>query len=958
MAVSVAANPLLQLTSLGQSIWYDQMRRALLTSGELKRLIEEDGVRGLTSNPTIFEKAIGGSTDYVEELSQLAEQGKSVDDIYQALVVEDIGNAADVFRKLYDQSGGTDGYCSLEVSPKLAYDTKGTVEEAKRLFKALSRPNVMIKIPATPQGIPAIEEAIAAGMNVNVTLIFSKEVYEQVAEAYIRGLERRVAANQPVDRIASVASFFVSRIDAAADKELSGKMAATQDPAAKAKMEKLLGKTAIANAKVAYDAFKQIFHGDRFAKVRAKGGHPQRQLWASTSTKNPKYRDTIYVEELIGPETVDTVPPATLVAFRDHGLVRASLPENLAGAKQTLADLESCGVSLKKITEDLAKEGVQSFIDSFEKLMNVIEARRDEAITHVLDRQTASLGKYESDVNATLKKMDESGFVARVWKKDAPLWKSEPAHQQIIKNALGWLHVTDVVQEHAGELKAFAEQIRKEGYKHVVVLGMGGSSLCPEVLRRTFGKQQGWPELLVLDSTVPAAVSALEKKVDLTKTLFLVASKSGTTTEPVMFHHYFYARVKEKLGDKAGRNFIAVTDPDTLLKKEADRDGFRRVFLNPADIGGRYSALSFFGMVPFTLMGGDVERLLDRAHHAMHACADCIGAAENPGARLGAAIGTLTRAGRDKLTLIADKPIDSVGLWIEQLIAESTGKEGKGILPVAGEPVGAPEVYGNDRIFVHLYAGERPDKNTEQKVAALEAAGHPVIRHRLHDAYDLGEEFFVWEFATAVAGQLIGIDPFDQPNVQESKDNTKRLLGELSKTGKLPEQQLLIKKGDLAIYSDPPATFVAAGKDDSFATALAKQLAQIRSGDYVALTAYIEETAEHDAYLEKIRVAIRNRWKVATTVGYGPRFLHSTGQLHKGGGANGVFLQMTAAPANDLKIPGETFTFGQLCKSQSLGDFQSLASRKRRAVSIDLGVSIIEGLNLILQTAEKPPINS
>jgi transaldolase/glucose-6-phosphate isomerase len=663
------------------------------------------------------------------------------------------------------------------------------------------------------------------------------------------------------------------------------------------------------------------------------------------------------VEELIGPETVDTIPPQTLDAFRDHGRVRQSLEENLDGARQVLADLEASGISLKKITEQLTEEGVKSFSDSFEKLMEVIEARRDESITHLLDRETGRLGRYEQDVDAALKKMDD-GLVTRIWKHDAALWKSEPAHQQIIKNALGWLTVPELLHEHAAELKAFAEQIRKEGYQHVVVLGMGGSSLCPEVLRRSFGKQSGWPELLVLDSTVPNAVAHLEKRLDLAKTLFIVASKSGTTTEPVMFHHYFYARVKEKLGARAGQNFIAITDPDTQLKKEGDRDGFRRIFLNPADIGGRYSALSFFGMVPFALMGGDVEHLVDRAHHAMHACAGCLTANENPGARLGATLGTLANAGRDKLTLIADPPIDSVGLWIEQLIAESTGKEGKGILPVAGEPLGAPEVYGSDRIFVHLYCGEKPDPSNEQKLAALEAAGHPVIRHRLHDRYDLGEEFFVWEFATAIAGKLLGIDPFDQPNVQESKDNTKRLLGELQKTGKLPQQQLLLQEGDFSIWSQPPAKCVAAAKQDTFPTLLAKQLLELKSGDYVALTAYIEETAEHDAYLQRIRAAIRDRWKVATTVGYGPRFLHSTGQLHKGGPANGLFIQITSASVADVKIPGETFTFGQLNQAQSLGDFQSLAQRQRRAIRVELGAGLIEGLDLMLRTVTHPPQKS
>jgi len=485
------------------------------------------------------------------------------------------------------------------------------------------------------------------------------------------------------------------------------------------------------------------------------------------------------------------------------------------------------------------------------------------------------------------------------------------------------------------------------------VLGMGGSSLCPEVLRRTFGKIAGYPELLVLDSTVPAAVRDLEGKIDVSKTLFIVASKSGGTTEPQMFHHYFLARVKEKLGDRAGQNFIAITDPGTKLAEEAARDGFRRVFLNPADIGGRYSALSYFGMVPFALMGGDVAELLNRAHHAMHACSDVVPAAENPGARLGAAIGILAAAGRDKLTFVTTAPISSLGLWTEQLVAESTGKEGKGIVPIAGEALGSPSAYSDDRIFVYVYTQGREDGDVEAKLKALESAGHPVLRARLHDALDLGEEFFLWEFATAIAGRFLGIDPFDQPNVQESKDNTKRLLGEFNKNGKLPEQQVVFKGDAVSVFADSPATFAPAKSGDNLAEVIAAQLSQVRAHDYVALTAYIEENPTHEALIQQIRLAIRDRWKVATTTGYGPRFLHSTGQLHKGGADNGVFLQITAHPAGDIKIPGESFTFGLLKDAQSLGDYQSLAQRHRRAVRLELGANVEAGLRALLAVVQK-----
>ncbi len=378
---------------------------------------------------------------------------------------------------------------------------------------------------------------------------------------------------------------------------------------------------------------------------------------------------------------------------------------------------------MKAVTDKLTEEGVKSFSDSFKELLGVIEARRDEVTRGTLDRHTAALGPYEEDFQAALKSLDKENFVSRMWKKDSTLWKSDPEHGTIIGNALGWLTVVETMQPHVGELVSFADEIRKAGFEFAVVLGMGGSSLCPEVLARTFGKKDGYPQLFVLDSTVPTAIRHLEQKINVGKTLFIVSSKSGTTTEPQMFHRYFYDRVKKVKGDSAGENFVAITDPGTQLVREAGHDHFRRVFLNMPDIGGRYSALSYFGMVPFAVMGGDLKTLLSRAAHATHACAGPVGTSENPGARLGAILGSLANAGRNKLTLITPPPLSSLGLWIEQLIAESTGKEGKGVVPVAGEPLGPPEVYGNDRIFAYIHTHGAKTGDIEEKLSALEAAG-------------------------------------------------------------------------------------------------------------------------------------------------------------------------------------------------------------------------------------------
>ncbi|HXZ80241.1 MAG TPA: bifunctional transaldolase/phosoglucose isomerase [Terriglobales bacterium] len=945
-------NPLVQLGALGQSVWMDQIRRALLTSGELKKMIREDDLRGLTSNPTIFEKAISGSNDYADSLRALARKGASVTEIYDALVTEDIAGAADSFRGVYDRHKGNDGYVSLEVSPLLAHDTARTIKEAKALFTQLNRPNVMIKVPGTAEGLPAIEELIASGLNINVTLIFSVEVYEQVTEAYIKGLERRVAAAQPINNIASVASFFVSRIDTAVDKELDKRLAQTTDQALKNRISALHGQAAIANAKLAYDSFKRIFNSSRFATLKARGARVQRPLWASTSTKNPKYSDVMYVETLIGPDTVDTMPPQTIDAYRDHGKPTLTLEKGLDEAHKVFAELKALGIDFKAVTDKLTVDGVRLFAESYEQLLEVIRDRRDEVVSAILERHTAALGKYQSTVDEALKGLEKQDYVARAWKKDSTVWKSEPEHQKTISNALGWLTVPQLVTEDLPDLAAFDEEVRGAGFEDAVVLGMGGSSLCPEVLSLTFGRRNGSPRLHVLDSTVPAAILHLEQQINLQKTLFIVSSKSGTTTEPQMFYRYFFDRVKQIRGKKAGENFVAITDPGTQLQQEAERNGFRRVFLNPADIGGRYSALSYFGMVPLAVMGGPFSALLGHAVEAMHACSAAVPANENPGLRLGAAIGALANAGRNKVTFITPPPIDSLALWIEQLIAESTGKEGKGIVPVAGEPLGPPEIYGDDRVFVYIRTKSVTSPDIERKLEALQAAGHPVLRHILLDSQDLGQEFFLWEFATPVAGKLLGIDPFDQPNVQESKDNTRRLLAEYSKNGKLAQQELIVTEGSIHVLSDSENRSALANGSSSLSDAIQAHLARVRPGDYVAITQYIDELPQYDDLLQQMRVLIRNQTHAATTTGYGPRFLHSTSQLHQGGLDSGVFIQITSEDVEDVKIPGEVFSFGILKQAQALGDFESLSRRHRRAIRIDLGRNVEVGLKQLLAVVQ------
>ncbi|HZS10068.1 MAG TPA: bifunctional transaldolase/phosoglucose isomerase [Blastocatellia bacterium] len=944
-------NPLVELQKLGQSIWYDNIRRALIETGDIQNKITNDDLRGVTSNPAIFEKAITGSSDYNSAMQKLIAEGKTVEEIYEAVTVEDIQNTCTLLLPVYERTKGIDGYVSLEVSPLLAHDTDGSIAEARKLWAKLGRKNAMIKIPATPEGLPAIQTLISEGINVNVTLIFSRESYAQVAEAYISGLEKRAAAGQPVDHIASVASFFVSRVDTAIDPQLEFRIRRSTDDAEKAKLSALLGKAAVANARLAYQDFKKIFAGPRFAALKAKGARVQRQLWASTGTKNPQYSDVLYVDQLIGPDTVNTVPPATFTAYRDHGKPSLTLETDIAGAQQVFDQLAEIGIDIAQVTQQLQDEGVKSFMDSFGTLIDSITSKHSLLTSGILDRQTTSLGSYSEGVQAAIKQADKDTWVRRIWKKDASLWKSDEAHQKIIKNALGWVTVPDLLAANAEELAAFSQRIRNDGFTHVMLLGMGGSSLCPEVFRRTFGKAAGFPELHVLDSTDPATVKSFEQRVDLPHTLFIVASKSGGTTEPLMFYKYFFNRMIEIKGDKAGENFVAITDPGTLMEEMAKADKFRRIFLNPADIGGRYSALSFFGMVPAALQGFDFKTLLDRAERALHACAPPVPTEDNPAVRLGAILGTMANNGRDKLTLSMSPQIASLGLWIEQLIAESTGKDGKGIVPIAGETLGAPGSYGNDRLFVHTSVGQI-DSETDGKLRALEAAGHPVVRRVMHDTLDLGEEFYVWEMATAIAGAVMGINSFDQPNVQESKDNTKALLEEYKKNSKLPAQALAAEGSGLAVFADAE-TIQQLGAGHAADEFIAAHIARVKPGDYVALLDYIQETDENDQLIQAIRTHLRDALHVATTTGYGPRFLHSTGQLHKGGADSGVFLQLTADTAKDVPLPGEPFTFGTLKQAQALGDFQSLASRHRRAIRVHLGKDITAGLRSLLEIVQQ-----
>jgi transaldolase / glucose-6-phosphate isomerase len=900
-------NPLLALTEQGQSVWYDYLRRSLISSGELERLIREDGLRGMTSNPAIFEKAITGSSDYDDQLAELrGKGGGDPGELFLELALRDIASAADEFRPVYDSTDGGDGFVSIEVSPTLAHDTEGTITEARRLWSALERPNVMIKVPATPEGLPAIRALIARGVNVNITLLFGVPVYEQVVEAYLSGLEELVEGDGDPSHVASVASFFVSRIDTAVDALL-------EDHGEEGTA--LRGKVAIANAKIAYQRYQELFAGERWERLAAKGAHTQRLLWASTSTKDPALPDVYYVEGLIGPDTVDTVPPATFDAFRDHGRVRLSLAENVDEARATLAALEALGISLDEVTGKVLADGVRLFDEAYAKLLDAVT----KATGSLADRQTLSLADdLHKGVDATLVDWDEHDKCGRLWRRDSSLWTGADESEW-----LGWLGIADEELAHVERLERI--QREAEAFEQALLLGMGGSSLAPEVLSLTFGHSERNPELHVLDSTDPAQVRAVEEGIDPQRTMFIVSSKSGTTLEPNIFKDYFFERAPD------GTQWMAITDPGSKLEEVARRDGFRRVAHGVKSIGGRYSALSNFGMAPAATAGLDFHVLLERAHEMAHACAACVPIRENPGVVLGAAIGVAHNAGRNKLTIVTSPPIHDFGAWLEQLLAESTGKQGKGVIPVDREPLGAPEVYDDDRLFAYVRLQDGADPEQDRAVDALVQAGHPVIRIDLPAREDLGGQFFQWEFATAVAGAVIGINPFDQPDVEASKEETRKLTAAYEEKGSLPPEEPFFEGDGFALFGEAPG-----GSDGSLEDHLRAHVDRLGAGDYFALLAYIQMTDAHERALTEIRRRIRDRRKVATCAGFGPRFLHSTGQAYKGGPNSGVFLQITCDDAADLEVPGRRYTFGVVKAAQARGDFEVLKARGRRALRVHM----------------------
>lgn len=916
--------------TLGQSIWYDNISRKLIASGDLQALVDA-GITGVTSNPSIFEKAIESSDDYDAAIAQKAKTTEcTAETIFESIAIEDIQRAADLLRPVYERTAARDGYVSFEVSPYLAHDTQRTIADAKRLWRAIDRKNLMIKVPATSAGIAAIRRLTSEGININVTLLFAQSAYEAAALAYLEGLEIYAASGGDLRHVASVASFFVSRIDSVIDAKLAAR---GSDTTQSANAQTLAGQIAIANARLAYAWYQELLETPRWQALAAQGAQAQRLLWASTSTKNPNYSPTLYIDTLIAPDTVNTIPADTLEVFRKQEHVASMLDTNwsnkLETAENQLALLGEMGISLDDATEFLLHDGVQKFADAFDQLLGAVEAKRRSLLATPIAEQKFSTNL---DLSDTFERWRKAGNARRLWGSDASLWTDTDEARW-----LGWLAAIDGTREQLDTWSQMRAQILRDGIEQVVVLGMGGSSLCPEVLQACFVAAPQHPALRILDTTVPEQIQAVAAELDLARTIFLVSSKSGSTVETDALRAYFFDQLAKRFDTaRAARHFIAITDPGSSLEKLAREENWFAIIAGTPSIGGRFSALSAFGIFPGFLLGISMPDFLARAMQMTLACDACVPPQQNPGVALGLALAHLAKQGRNKLTLFAPPALVALGAWIEQLLAESTGKNGFGILPVAEEAPTNPDAYGTDRIFVAWELRGKADAVQTEHLATLERAGHPVIRIEVENALDLGAEFFRWEIATAVVGAEHQINPFDQPDVEATKIATRALLKTYRESGALPQSQAILHNNEFDVFAATDfSQCLCEGRDANFDALLSAFLQTLAAGDYFAVQAYLPRNPQIHEALQTLRHRVRDAKRVATTLGYGPRFLHSTGQLHKGDANQGVFLQLTAKSELHIEIPGQDIDFGTLLRAQAQGDFQVLAERGRRLLRIE-----------------------
>ncbi|MFA5167037.1 MAG: bifunctional transaldolase/phosoglucose isomerase [Candidatus Omnitrophota bacterium] len=937
--------PSVELYRAGQGPWLDTISRKLLRSGTLKAYIEGNGLLGVTSNPSIFQQSISQGDGYEQDIQQLLKRGASTLEIYDALTICDIREACDLFLPVFQKTRGEHGFVSLEVLPNLAFDEHATVEEARRLFRLVNRPNLMIKVPATEQGVRAIRRLIGEGTNVNATLIFSQKNYRDVANAYLDGLEAFVKRGGDLSSVHSVASVFVSRIDTDIDKQLDAKLVTEKNAAKQMLLTNLKGKAAIANSKAVYRIFKGLFGSNRFQMLRNQGAYVQKPLWASTSCKNPSYPDLIYVENLVGTDTVNTLPQSTWEALLAHGEIRpGSVEENIPDAEAVLSMLRDFGIDIHAVCDRLQKDGVKSFMNAFESLMTTLEKKRDSKMkmAPIVKANITLPENLEKSVSDTLGQFAKKDLHARWLAKDPTLWSDDAAHQKVILNRLGWVDNCEKITGKLYEIDELQKKLFKSKVRDIVLLGMGGSSLAAEVLslilKKPAHKVKGaLPGIRfhLLDTTDPASILKVEKNVRYPSTIFLVGSKSGSTIETRSQYQYFFDRVKKFYkGDenKAAERFVIITDHGSPLEALGRSKTFGGLFLNPQDIGGRYSALSFFGLVPAALLGLDVRRVLADAQRFLDSMRSTRDISRNEGIALGVLLGVLALNGKDKLTFWTSPELASFADWAEQLIAESTGKDGKGITPVTGEMPLALDRYGSDRVFVMLRLKGENEKLWAARIKGLDAKGFPVLDFVWSDGVNVGGEFLRWEVATSFASVVLKVNPFDEPNVTESKNITSRLLEDVKKKKALPKPgKLLVAKNAVLTPSDKKTLAAFFGK--------------LPENGFVSLLAYVDRSPATKKILQGLQKSMASALKVPVLSGFGPRYLHSIGQLYKGGPKQGIYIEFFLKDGKDVKIPGEVYGFSQLKRAQAMGDYEAISSKGLSILAVDLGSNLATGFS-------------
>jgi transaldolase/glucose-6-phosphate isomerase len=936
--------PSVELYKAGQGPWLDTISRKLLKSGTLKAYIEESGLLGVTSNPSIFQQAISHGEGYEQDIQKLLKRGASTVEIYDALTISDIREACDLFLPVFQKTCGEHGFVSLEVLPNLAFNEEATVAEARRLYRLVNRPNVMIKVPATEQGVSAVRSLIGEGINVNVTLIFSQKNYRDVAGAYLDGLETLAKKGGDLSKVHSVASVFVSRIDTDIDKQLDAKIATDADASRRMLLTDLKGKAAIANSKMVYQVFKELFGSHRFKTLKDQGAYVQKPLWASTSCKNPSYPDLIYVETLVGKDTVNTLPQNTWEALLAHGEIRAgSVEEGIQDAQAVIAELKNIGIDIHAVCDRLQKDGVKSFVNSFESLMTTLEKKRDPKMAPTVKVNISLPDNLTKSVADTLSQLAKKDVHARWLAKDPTLWSNDAAHQKVILNRLGWVDNCEKITGQLYEIDELQEKLFRAKVRDIVLLGMGGSSLAAEVLslilKKPAHKVKGALKGIrfhLLDTTDPASILKVEKIVRYPSTMFLVGSKSGSTIETRSQYQYFFDRVKKFYKNdenKAAERFVIVTDHGSPLEALGRSKTFGGLFLNPQDIGGRYSALSFFGLVPAALLGIDIRQVLADAQRFLDAMRSTKDISKNEGIALGILLGALALKGKDKLTFWTSPELASFADWAEQLIAESTGKDGKGITPVAGEMPLDLERYGSDRVFVMLRLKGENEKLWATRIKGLKAKGFPVLDFVWSDGTNVGGEFLRWEVATSFASVVLKVNPFDEPNVTESKNITSRLLEDVKKKKALPKPgKLLVAKGVALTSADKKI--------------LGAFFAKLPKHGFVSLLAYVDRSIATKKVLQGLQKSMAAALKVPVLSGFGPRYLHSIGQLYKGGPKQGVFIEFFVKDTKDVKIPGEVYGFSQLKQAQAMGDYEAISSKGLPILAVDLGSSLATGFNI------------